>query len=134
MERVEQRRGGGRKVTAAVRKRLRGWVQTQPEATLAELQQKLEKAQHLQVSIARLWQVLRQMGLRLKKKSLHASERDTEENLRRQVFQETVLKLKVLRAEESSLRPNDRLQFLHLESQYQNLSGVPSSDQQSAFS
>lgn len=67
MERIEQRRGGGRKVTVAVRERLRGWVQTQPDATLAELQQKLEKAQHLHVSIGRLWQVLRQMGLRLKK-------------------------------------------------------------------
>lgn len=67
MERVEQRRGGNRKVTAAVEQRLRGWVQAQPDLTLAELQQKLEKVQHLQVSIGRLWQVLRQMGLRLKK-------------------------------------------------------------------
>jgi transposase len=67
MERVEQRRGDGRKVTVEVQERLRGWVQAQPDATLAELQQKLEKAHHLQVSIGRLWQVLRQMGLRLKK-------------------------------------------------------------------
>ena len=67
MERVEQRRGGNRKVTAAVEQRLRGWVQAQPDLTLAELQQKLARAHHLQVSIGRLWQVLRQMGLRLKK-------------------------------------------------------------------
>jgi len=67
MERVEQRRGGNRKVTAAVEQQLRGWVQAQPDLTLAELQQKLEQAQHLHVSIGRLWQVLRQMGLRLKK-------------------------------------------------------------------
>jgi transposase len=67
MERVEQRRGGGRKVTDAVQERLRGWVQRQPDATLTELQQKLEQAQHLHVSVGRLWQVLRQMGLRLKK-------------------------------------------------------------------
>jgi len=67
MERVEQRRGGGRKVTAAVEQRLRGWVRAQPDLTLAELQQKLEKVQHLHVSIGRLWQVLRQMALRLKK-------------------------------------------------------------------
>lgn len=52
---------------AAVEQRLRGWVQAQPDLTLAELQQKLEKAQHLQASIGGLWQVLRQMGLRLKK-------------------------------------------------------------------
>jgi transposase len=67
MERVEQRRGGSRKVTAAVEQRLRGWVQAQPDATLTELQQKLAKTLHLHVSIGRLWQVLRQMGLRLKK-------------------------------------------------------------------
>jgi transposase len=67
MERVEQRRGGGRKVTLEVQERLRGWVQAQPDATLTELQQKLEQAHHLHVSIGRLWQVLREMGLRLKK-------------------------------------------------------------------
>ncbi len=67
MERVEQRHGTVRKVTAAVEQRLRGWVQAQPDLTLAELQQRLEKAHHLHVSIGRLWQVLRQMGLRLKK-------------------------------------------------------------------
>ena len=67
MERVEQRRGTVRKVTAAVEQHLREWVQAQPDLTLAELQQKLEKARHLHVSIGRLWQVLRQMGLRLKK-------------------------------------------------------------------
>jgi Transposase and inactivated derivatives len=67
MERTEQRRGGGRKVTGEVQAQLRGWVQSQPDTTLTELQQKLEKAQHLHVSLGRLWQVLRQMGLRLKK-------------------------------------------------------------------
>jgi transposase len=67
MERVEQRRGTVRKVTAEVEQRLRDWVQAQPDLTLAELQQKLAQAYYLQVSIGRLWQVLRQMGLRLKK-------------------------------------------------------------------
>ena len=50
MERVEQRRGGSRKVTAEVEQRLRSWVQGQPDLTLAELQQKLAKTHHLQVS------------------------------------------------------------------------------------
>jgi hypothetical protein len=63
MERVEQRRGTVRKVTAEVEQQLRGWVQAQPDLTLGKLQQKLAKADHLQVSIGRLWQVLRQMGL-----------------------------------------------------------------------
>jgi len=70
MERVEQRRGTVREVTAEVEQQLYGWVQAQPDLTLAELQQKLAKAHHLQVSIGRLWQVLRQMGLRLKKVTL----------------------------------------------------------------
>jgi len=67
MERVEQRRGSRPKVTPEVERRLRGWVEAQPDLTLAELQQKLDEADHLHVSIGRLWQVLRQMGLRLKK-------------------------------------------------------------------
>ena len=67
MERIEQRRGSRRKVTPEVEQRLGGWIEAQPDLTLAELQHKLEKAQHLRVSIGRLWQVLRQMGLRLKK-------------------------------------------------------------------
>src|SRR5271157_6343163 len=50
MERVEQRRGTVRKVTAGVEQQLREWVQAQPDLTLAELQQKLKQAQHLQVS------------------------------------------------------------------------------------
>jgi transposase len=67
MERVEQRRGGRRKVTIEVEQQLRLWIQAQPDLTLAELQQQLEQKRHLSVSIGRLWQVLRQMGLRLKK-------------------------------------------------------------------
>ena len=63
----DRRRGTVRKVTAAVEQHLREWVRAQPDLTLAELQHKLVKAQHLRVSIGRLWQVLRQMGLRLKK-------------------------------------------------------------------
>jgi transposase len=43
------------------------WIEAQPDLTLAELQQKLEQAVPLHVSVGRLWQVLRQMGLRLKK-------------------------------------------------------------------
>jgi transposase len=35
-ERIEQRRGTVRKVTAEVEQRLRGWVQAQPDLTLAE--------------------------------------------------------------------------------------------------
>src|ERR1017187_5343493 len=61
MERIEQRRGSRRKVTPEVEQRLGGWIEAQPDLTLAELQQKLEQAVALHVSIGRLWQVLRQM-------------------------------------------------------------------------
>jgi transposase len=64
MERIEQQRGNRPKMTYEVEQRLRGWVEAQPGLTLAELQQKLEKVAHLHVSTGRLWQVLRQMGLR----------------------------------------------------------------------
>jgi transposase len=67
MERIEQRRGSRLKVTPEVEQRLRDWVEAQPDLTLAELQQKLETAVPVHVSVGRLWQVLRQMGLRLKK-------------------------------------------------------------------
>jgi len=59
--------------------------------TLVELQQRLQQEADLQLSIGRLWQLLRQLGLRLKKKSLHAQERDTEANRQRRAeFIETI--------------------------------------------
>jgi hypothetical protein len=77
MERVEQAR-------------LRGWVQAQPDLTLAELQQKLAKdappAPKHRPPVASA----APEGSRFKK-SLHASKRNTEANQqRRQVFQETL--------------------------------------------
>ena len=51
--------GGGRAV--------RSWVREQPDLTLLELQERLWKTVRLQVSLARLWQVLGRLKLRLKK-------------------------------------------------------------------
>ena len=67
VERVEQRHGPESKVTAIVEQQLRGWVRQQPDLTLAELQERLWEAARLPVSLARLWQVLRRLQLRLKK-------------------------------------------------------------------
>ncbi len=67
MERTEQRHGRINQVTPLVQERLREWLRQQPDRTLAELQQQLRKQMQVSLSIPRLWVVLRQMKLRLKK-------------------------------------------------------------------
>ena len=67
MERPQQRHGPLSRVTPAVEGRLRALVRTQPDVTLAELQQQLERDAGLHLSIGRLWLALQKMGLRLKK-------------------------------------------------------------------
>ena len=67
VERVEQRHGPESKVTGAVEQQLRSWVRQQPDLTLVELQERLWETARLPVSLARLWQVLRRLQLRLKK-------------------------------------------------------------------
>lgn len=66
-ERVEQPHGPKSKVTPEIEERLRGWVRQQPDLTLVELQDRLAEAARLPVSLARLWQVLQRLQLRLKK-------------------------------------------------------------------
>jgi transposase len=60
-------RGPSSKLTDAVRQDLRNWIGKQADLTLAELQVRLYEQRDLQISVTRLWQVLKQMGLRLKK-------------------------------------------------------------------
>ena len=67
MERVEQRYGPRSKVTGAVGEQLRNWIGEQPDLTLQELQQRLWKARRVSLSIGRLWGVLRELRLPLKK-------------------------------------------------------------------
>lgn len=67
MERIEQRHGRINQVTPLVQERLREWLRQQPDRTLAELQRQLREQMHVSLSIPRLWVVLRQMKLRLKK-------------------------------------------------------------------
>ena len=55
------------KFTAEVRSRLGEWIDEQPDLTLHELQARLRAELGLKASIGRLWIVLREMGLRLKK-------------------------------------------------------------------
>ena len=67
MERVEQRHGPRGKVTGAVGEQLRCWIGEQPDLTLQELQQRLRKARRVHWSLGRLWGVLRELRLPLKK-------------------------------------------------------------------
>jgi len=67
MERTEQRHGRINQVTPLVQERLREWLRQQPDRTLAELQRQLREQLQVSVSVPRLWVVLRQMQLRLKK-------------------------------------------------------------------
>jgi len=68
MERVViGRRGRPPRVTAEILRQLGVWVKAKPDHTLAELQRKLLDEADFKLSIGRLWQLLRQLGLRLKK-------------------------------------------------------------------
>ena len=67
IERPPWRHGPVSRVTAAVQTWLRERVREQPDLTLRELQEQLQAAQGVRLSIGRLWSALRQMGLRLKK-------------------------------------------------------------------
>jgi transposase len=55
------------RLTAAVRGRLRSWLQEQPDLTESELRERLQ-TMGVMVCKSRVGQVLREMGLRRKKK------------------------------------------------------------------
>jgi transposase len=61
------RRGPRSKLTPEVQQQLRSRISRQPDLTLAELQQRLQQQRRLYSSLSRLWEVLGEMGLRLKK-------------------------------------------------------------------
>lgn len=61
------RHGPVSRVTAAVREWIREQIRRQPDVTLRELQQRLEQAQRLRLSVGWIWVVVRQLGLALKK-------------------------------------------------------------------
>jgi transposase len=67
VERPPWRRGPESCVTDAVQEWLRAEVRRQADVTLRELQDRLQAVRGMRLSIGRLWQVLRQLGLRLKK-------------------------------------------------------------------
>ena len=61
------KRGPASKLTEEVRKSLRSWIAAQADLTLEELRSRLRQECELSVSVGRLWAVLRELDLRLKK-------------------------------------------------------------------
>lgn len=73
---VPYHRGRKSRATEEVQQWLGEKVREQADLTLAELQQKLAKEKKIQLSVSRLWRVLKDLGLRLKKShSTPANER-----------------------------------------------------------
>ena len=51
-------------------KKLLAWVGEQPDLTLLELQERLQRECDLQLSLSAIWHALKRLGLRLKKNSI----------------------------------------------------------------
>jgi transposase len=74
-ERVVHHPGRKPKAGSEVYQQVMGWVQSQPDLTLAELQAKLRAEAGVELSLGRVWHLLRKLGLRLKKsRSMPANE------------------------------------------------------------
>jgi transposase len=83
----QQRHGRLPKIDEAQQERLCELVQADPDATLAELRERLAVG----VSVTTLWRELTKMGISLKKKTVHASEQDRPDvQQQRQEFQEKI--------------------------------------------
>ena len=68
MERPAQlQHGPASRATEPVKQYLRRQLQSHPDLTLAELGQQLEQSMQVRLSKTRLWEVLRELGLRRKK-------------------------------------------------------------------
>ena len=75
-------RGFPSRLTPEIRQRLTEQIGKQPDATLEEWREWLDKQEDVRISPQRLSAVILEMGLQVKK-SLHASEQDSVEGIRR---------------------------------------------------
>lgn len=64
---LQSRHGPVSRVTPEVEEQLRNELRRQPDLTLEELGQRLERSRQLRLSRTRLWEVLGRLGLRRKK-------------------------------------------------------------------
>jgi transposase len=66
-ERAEQRHGPPSRVDEAAKRCLLQALEARPDLTLAELQKVLAERRGIQLCVAQVWNVLKRMGVRLKK-------------------------------------------------------------------
>ncbi len=66
-ERVPYRPGRKPHAGPEAQQQVRGWIEAQPDLTLAEIQAKLLGEAGVRLSLPQIWHLLRRMGLRLKK-------------------------------------------------------------------
>jgi len=66
-ERVPHHPGRKPKVGSEDQQQVKAWFVAQPDLTLSEVQQKLLAQAHISLSMGQVWQLVRKLGLRLKK-------------------------------------------------------------------
>ncbi len=66
-ERVPYRPGRKPHAGPEAQQQVRGWIEAQPDLTLAEIQAKLLGEAGVRLSLPQIWHLLRRVGLRLKK-------------------------------------------------------------------
>ena len=64
---VGGKRGPQSKITEELRQQIRDWIRARPDLTLIEIRLQLWEQHQLGVSLSRLWTVLKEMSLTLKK-------------------------------------------------------------------
>lgn len=58
---------------------LKGWLSRMSDMALAEIKEKIQQTNGLNISLFTLWRCIKNQGLNYKKKSFHASQRDRED-------------------------------------------------------
>jgi len=66
-ERVRNRTGRKLRTPPEVQRQVIGWFATQPDLTLREVQERIERQARISLSLSRVWHLVRRLGLRLKK-------------------------------------------------------------------
>ena len=80
-ERVPHQPGRKPHAGPEAQQQVMAWIEAKPDLTLAEIQiQVAQRGRHVRLSMPQIWHLLRKTGSAAEKKSLHASERDTEAN------------------------------------------------------
>ena len=79
-ERVPHQAGRKPRAGAEAQRQVMDWVVSKPDLTLAEVQAKLLSEAGISLSLPQIWNLLRKLGLRLKKSRSTPAERDSEAN------------------------------------------------------